>query len=414
MSTKIYDIFPPKEKIISKKSKKTKKRNKKLYFLLLILVIFGIFISYSFLFAFVEINIYPKFEIQNFETEVLVKKDQKELDFEKGIIPGFYLSEEGSLFEEFSSTGKIAKEGKAKGIIRVFNEYSTSPQVFRSGTRFMSASGKVFITPERIVIPGKTLEKGKWVAGFKDVEVVAIEAGEDYNIEPTTFSLPGLSGTALYTFFYGKSFEKMTGGFKKEVAQVTKEDLENAQKLLTEKLKENQIKKLKEKGEEVGGVFFDKSIKQEILKLEPLAKEGNELEKFGYKVEMRSTAFFCKKSFLEKFAKDFAHSITPKEKNILDESINLNWEIKEIDLEKGEVKLILNFSFKVFDNIEEKEIKDKILGKDKKGIEEILKSDKKIERVDIKISPFWINWNKKFIPRDERKIKVQVIVGYKL
>lgn len=410
MPEKIYDIFPPKaikkEKFPLKGERKVKKKSRRISYLIFLIFLFLIFFSSSFLFAFVKIDIYPKFKIENFETEVIVKEGVKEIDFEKGIIPGFYLSKESTLFEEFSSTGKTIKEGKAKGVIRVFNEYSTTPQAFRAGTRFMSANGKVFITPKRIVIPGKKLEKGKWIPGFKDIEVEAIEAGEDYNIEPTTFSIPGLSGTSLYTFFYGKSFQKMTGGYRKEISKVTKEDLEKAKEILLEKIKQNQLNSLLEKGKELGAIFLSKTLKQEVIASEPLAKEGDEIEKFGYKIKMRSEALFCKEKFLKEFAKKYAELITPKEKILSHKSLKLNFKIKSVDLEKGEARLALNFSFKIFDQIDLDQVKEELRGKKKKEVIGILKRKEKISKSEIKISPFWV----KTLPKNKERIKINLIV----
>jgi len=58
------------------------------------------------------------------------------------------------------------------------------------------------------------------------VDVVAAAPGEKYNIEPSTFSVPGLAGTPQYAFITAQSFEKFTGGSNEIVPQVTKEDLE--------------------------------------------------------------------------------------------------------------------------------------------------------------------------------------------
>lgn len=407
MVTKIYDILPPEEKRGIKKPKKNRKKKKKFYFSLIIAILFGFFLSYSYLFTFAKIYVYPHFEAENLETEVMLKEGQKEIDFEKGIIPASLFSEESTLFEEFSSTGKIIKEGKAKGVIRVFNEYSTSSIAFRAGTRFMSASGKIFISPKRIVIPGKKLKKGKWVAGFRDVEVEAIEAGKEYNIEPTTFSIPGLSGTALYPFFYGKSFERMKGGFKREIKVVTKEDIERAERILFEKIKEIQIKKLKEKGEEIRAILFEKTLDQEILSFEPLAKEGDEVEKFGGRMKMRSIIFFCKKKTLEDFAIRVAKFLTPKEKMLLEKSLKIDWKIKEINLEKREIKLNLEISFKTFKKIDLQEIKNKITRKNRKEIERIFGSCEEISKFEIKVTPFWM---KNFIPKDKNRIKIQLVL----
>jgi len=113
--------------------------------------------------------------------------------------------------EVVAAQGTTHVETKATGSIIVSNTYSTSPVKLVKNTRFESPDGLIFRVLADVVVPGK---KGA-VAGTVSVLVVADQAGEKYNIAPTsTFTVPGLKSTPpMYAGVRAKSITAMTGGF---------------------------------------------------------------------------------------------------------------------------------------------------------------------------------------------------------
>ena len=111
-------------------------------------------------------------------------------------IQGEVLEAEKEVSQNFTAHGKKLKSTKAHGTMRIYNNYSTAAQTLVATTRFISNEGKLFRTKERVVIPGGYYEGGKLAAGFIDIEVIADQPGEDYNIDPSTFSIPGFVGTS--------------------------------------------------------------------------------------------------------------------------------------------------------------------------------------------------------------------------
>jgi len=102
---------------------------------------------------------------------------------------------------------------KAKGIITVFNTYGTMPQKLVATTRFQTPDGKIFRTQSDISVPGGIMVRGVLKPGSLDVEVIASEAGEEYNIPPTEkWTIPGFNGTPRFEKFYGVSNSAMEGG----------------------------------------------------------------------------------------------------------------------------------------------------------------------------------------------------------
>ncbi|MCH8048945.1 hypothetical protein IIC44_02505, partial [Patescibacteria group bacterium] len=195
-------------------------------------------------FAKADVALWPEVRQVKLLEPIVAEVGREKLNKEERIIPAHTLTEEKKATRLFPASSSTIKENRASGTIRVFNAYTTTPQNLLVQTRFVSEEGKLFRTPAKITIPGKTQEQGKMVPGFVDIEVIAAEAGEDYNIEPGNFSLPGLSGSALFTVIYGESTEPMTGGSERTVSVVSENDIEKAKNSLIEELTDKIVEDL--------------------------------------------------------------------------------------------------------------------------------------------------------------------------
>lgn len=408
MPKEVIDIIPP-EKIeesnplpLKKKGFKKPERRIRLrkfwFFLVLILIIAGL--GYGFAFSRVEIEIWPKMDTFESGLKITVDSKVKEADWSAKIIPGYFLEEQNSFSQQFPASGKIVKDKKAEGVIRVYNNYSGLSQSLRANTRFMAASGEVFRTPTRIVVPGKKTEKGKEVPGYIDIKVIADQPGPEYNIEPTSFSIPGLVGTALYTKFYGRSSKPMTGGFKGETPQVTKEDLEKAEAAVVKRLKTEGEQVLERKAVDSDSILLKETFKQEVKATSSSAKTGAEVENFDFLAKVKSTALVFKKEDVSKLILDQA----PQGMKLYEKSLDVNWKLKELDLTQGKITLDLEFLGEIYFDLDQlvlrKELKEKSLLEAKKFLEK----KPEISKVEINSWPFWV----KKIPRDLNKIKLKL------
>jgi len=407
MSIEVIDIIPP-QKVKEKKpipfkastEEVRKKRGKKkiIFFLFLIILIIG-GISYGQIFSKVEIEIWPKMENIEFNTAIIINTKQDEVDLTAEIIPGYILEEQNFLIEQFSSSGKIIKENKAEGTIRIFNDYSALSMPLRENTRFMAASGKIFRTPVSIVIPGKKTEKGKEVAGFVDAKVIADESGPDYNIEPTTFSIPGLVGTASYTKIYGKSFETMKGGFKGEALKVTEEDLKKAELSTVQKLKEEGRKILERKAIDSSSVFLEEIFWQETQSTSSSVTVETETDKFDFSAGVKSAILLFKKEDLM----ELIFNQLSIGKRIYEKTLITDWNVKKTDLNQGEAVFDLTVKGEIYSDIGagfKKELEKKTLY----NAQMFLEQKPEISKVKINSWPFWL----KKIPKNPEKIEIKL------
>ncbi len=392
------------EKIKKEKEIKKRKPFPKTFLISFLVIIVGGLAIFSYFFSFgAKIIIWPKQDSLNPQIEVTVNKETKDINIFAKTIPGYLFQEEKSISQEFSATGKTVRETKAEGTIKVYNNYSTTSQVIIANTRFISADGKIFRSLERVVIPGGTYEKGKLQPASIDVKVRADKAGEEYNIGSSTFSIPGFAGTPKYTGFYGKSSESMKGGFKGEASQVTEQDINNAKNTLTQKLFEETRKNLKEKISPEF-VFSEDLIQDKVLET-GCPSVGAFQNTFVCQIKGNSGAILFKKADLENFGKETILFQKSPEKKLNEKSLNITYtSLEKKDLDLGKYTLNLNISAKVFNEINEQELKGNITGKTSAQVSEFLSTQSQIERTEIKLLPFWA----KSTPADKDKIRIEL------
>jgi len=418
MAKKIFDISPPKKlekktvkRFVPEKKPefkfsppKSRRLGKKLILIPLVLIIAGIVAYLSFSRA--EIEIWPETEIKSFEIKLTVDKSIENIDFLANLIPGVVFEELGTFPQEFPSSGKKSVEKKAEGVMRVFNEYHND-QILVAQTRFQPPSEKFrpslekgenpwFKTIERVVIPAKS---------HIDVKVVADAPGEKYNIEPSTFSIPGLVGTSQYTFVYGKSSEAMSQGSKKEVSEVTQKDLEEAEKILIEEATEETKDTLQGKTSD-GFVTLEEAFKTEILETFSLTQAGAELEKFFFQVKARTQAVFFKEEDLENFSRDFMAAEIPADKEFDQKTLKIEYFPETINLEEKKIILSLNLQAKIYSSIDETSLKQVLAGKSLTETQLFLQNQPAVIRSKVKLWPFWV----KQVPENLDKINVRITV----
>lgn len=424
MAKKVFDILPPKkleekeerikkEKVIEEEkpepelfeARKTRlprfpkiRLKRKLFFVSsIVLIVLILVILLSFKFSKIEIEIWPETQTLNFETRLTINTKTENSDFGNKILPGKIFEIEKTFSEEFLSSGKSLRQ--AEGIIRLYNAFTTNSETWLAGTRFVSSDGKLFKSKDRIAVPGAEIKNGKIVPSFVDVPVIAAEGGSDYNIGPSHFSIVAFKGTPRYYDFYGESSQPMTGGG--EVSQIKKEDLEKAEKVLTEKAG-GELRGILKSEIPADFVFLVDASDIKILEKFSSAKEGMELEKFNFQVQAKISNISFKKEEVEKFIEQFILSQIPQGELIFKESLEIEYLPEIIDFDLGKITTSLNFSVKIYPEIDLRSLKSALIGKSLTETEIFLKNHPKIIRTKIHLSPFWL----RSIPKNIEKIEI--------
>ncbi len=399
MARKIYDIFPPRtgKEPIPLKEKTANLSSRPLIFLTALLIS-AASVSIYFLILRVNIEIWPETVPVEYSGIVTIRSDQYHHDVESSTVPGkiFTLKLEES--RSFPATGKEKDDKRAEGILRVYNDYSESPQTLIAETRFVSADGKLFRSIESVTVPGRSGS----TPGSIDIKVRAAEAGEGYNIEKTSkFSIPGLQGTPMYMNIYAENPNPITGGSIGESMVITASDIELAKETLFNSVSESAKEQLRTANPEY--LFEDEMTKVNLVTEFVGPEEGEKFDSFDYSVEVEVKSFGFKESELKDFIKETLLFGFEDGMEIWDDSLSISYESDSQIIAEGVVAVEISASALAYPPIREDLIKSEIAKKKMDEVNRLLGDYQKIERFKIEPRPSWL---KKMPGSDKINIKI--------
>jgi len=351
-----------------------------------------------------EIEVAPKSEILSQNLNILVDKGVSKIDYALNKIPAQLIKLEKKYSQNFAATGQRQVNEKAKGIITVFNEFSSSAQSLVEKTRFSSEDGKVFRTTQAITVPGAKIVDGKIVASSIDVAVVADQPGSDYNIGAGRFSIPGFSGSPKYTAFYGRSDKGFSGGASGLMKVVSQEDFDKAK---TQFWDESKVMLDKEFRAQIpsGLKSLDFSFKEELASTESSAAIGQPADNFTLTLKGVATVLLFDES-------DILDIINKKigEKNGADKGLTVKMEKIDYqlsglpDFSRGQMNLAAKLDGKIVWPLNAEDIKKAVIGKGEQAMRDYFAQHPEITEVKVSFWPFWV----KSVPANLDKIEIIV------
>lgn len=414
MKKTVFDISPPGKNIkeemgIEKDFRGSTQKRGWLWFLIIflfVLVLAAVVYFTSPLYARLTLELYPKTETENFGTEVEINQSQLVINLEDKIIPGKFLTGEGEETLVFETQGKAHEEGKAEGMIRVYNSHQPPRAVtLRATTRFLSGGeGKIFRSPQEIYLAPAQIKDGKLIPSIKEVKVVAQEPGEDYNIKPSKFSVPGLAGTELYYTIWAESTEAMSGGFRREVTMVTEEDLKRAENSLKESLLKS-VKDSLSKELPVDYLLPTNSSLIDGFQFSCLEQQGEKAEQFSCEAKLKIKTLAFKISELKEIAlQELKGRISPQ-KTFDSQSLAMEFSPKNLLSETGKLVLEVEFRINLYDKISEDGLFSRIKKEEEARARDIIFSQyPEIKKLKFNFWPFWV----KRVPATKDKVEILI------
>lgn len=168
---------------------------------LIALVVIASSIGALMLFSGAKVELIPRVVTGQVSAELTATPDSGELPFKM-------VSAEKIATKSVPAESTVNANDAAEGTITVYNTGS-APQRFVKNTRFESPTGLIFRARDAVNVPAGSAG----APGTVTISVYAETGGEQYNIAPTDFTLPGLKGTPEAALVYGKSTSAFTGGF---------------------------------------------------------------------------------------------------------------------------------------------------------------------------------------------------------
>jgi len=389
---------------INKRTKKTFKNFPKKSLIglgVVSLVMFGTIIYISTGSA--KVNITPKKEPLDIKLKIFSSDRFSTTDTGLNRIPGQLFNIEESSSQTFSTTGEKDVAQKARGKIKVFNEYGTTPQVLIATTRFQTSDGLIFRTLKGITVPGTKVENGKIIPGSISVEVIADKPGQAYNIPTGKFSVPAFKergDTGRYEKIYGISEEAMKGGAIGKAKVVTETDFNTAKQTLSDQANKKVEESLKT---QTSGL---KVINSSVIKTkepESTAKIDEAADSFNMTVGSSIKTVGFKEDDLNNLIKFFI------DKNlnliVLPEKLTLSYENVTIDETSNFLSFTVTIKGGGYVKIDSDKIKSDLSGKNEKEIKNyFLGLTDSVGMAKVNLTPFWVNK----VPRDKEKIQLQI------
>lgn len=351
-----------------------------------------------------DIQIWPKVDILSFKQTITADKSADSIDETKFVIPAQYFEVSKTVTQDFPATGSSDDSGKASGTITVYNK-SNIPYL-KSGTRFVSDSGKLFLATTKVILPAPKKSGSKITPSTVQVKVEAAEGGDSFNIAPANFSVPGLKGTADYYNIYGVSTSAMAGGYAGKIKKVTDDDIQGAKDALVKKATDDSVSAVKSQISS-DYVLLDNAVSSTTVDASTQTKAGAALESFSYQATVKTGALAFKKSDIENFAKQYIASQQTDGKTLLDSSFKINYSASSVDVSGGKATLNLDFSSGVYEYVNKDSTALSLMGKSASQIDDAISNmmGDQVSKVKINLWPFWV----KRAPDSQKAVKIELM-----
>ncbi len=307
----------------------------------------------------------------------------------------------------YDVSGKSAAAGKkAHGSVVIYNEYSAAPQTLVATTRLESADGKIFRLVKSATVPGTTTVGGVTQSGAIEAEIIADQAGSDFNIDPTRFTIPGFAGGPKFDKFYAKSTVATTGGTSGGdsggASAVTQSDIDSA-KVKTEAALKDKIATDISSGLNSGEVALPAAEKITVTKSTADAKVGDMASSFNYTVQASAVALVFSESDVRKIVEKSLGS-QPQPQDASETISKIEYGAVSPNFDNSTLDLKVHAEMTIVPNIDSKQIKKELLGKNVSQIADILKKYPAIKNANVQLEPTFVS----YIPQYSQRVDIQI------
>ncbi|MFA7169780.1 MAG: hypothetical protein WC178_02910 [Candidatus Paceibacterota bacterium] len=379
------------------------------FFTLFILIcIFTASLSLFFILPKADVSVALKKEDVSGDFTFTANEDIYDIDVDAGQLPAIRTEISSEKTQTFTASSKKRVSEKASGEITILNECSTGAQVLVAGTRFLSKSdGKIFKIEETVTIPGFTKPEADTVPGQKVAKVVAAEAGETYNIEAGTFTIPAYQekGDWRYSCLYARSDVAMAGGSDKEVTYISQAEYDKAGEALSTLVREeNDIKVSEQKSEDL--LFLNNTNEEGEVTITSSSKVDEIADSFEMTANIKKSVLSITRGDLESLLKTKVAKLNNFE-NAKEMDGSLLYEMGDIIEKDKQISFNISATESFVFNLEQDQIKEGVAGKNKEELNEYFAKMSGVKSVSVNLWPFWVNR----VPENLDKINITLDIG---
>ncbi|OIP99737.1 hypothetical protein AUK40_00585 [Candidatus Wirthbacteria bacterium CG2_30_54_11] len=337
-----------------------------------------------------EILLVPK--TQEFSQDMTVRAAPRftEVNFFAKEMPLSYAeaTEQGSLSAKATQRTELGT--KATGIISIFNTCNTTGVTLSAGTEITSYEGKMFIVVNDVKIPGLTMVDEVLYQGVKNkIDLEAKEVGEEYNIEPSNFTIPntGCSTSKLW----GESYDTFSGGASHDAVVLGQNDVDTLRtRLLTDLTNKSRDSMTSQVPE--GSLIMPDATESRISAESISAQVGDEVSDFTLSLTIQTRGLALKESDLtDLVSKSLATSIPADFEPLTSQKWDISYTVQSYDLDAKTLDLNAKGKGLVAVRISSPQLKERILGKSKNTAEQVLELySQNLDGYEVRLTPFYV------------------------
>lgn len=303
-------------------------------------------------------------------------------------------------------TSSVATNGKkAHGSVVIYNEYDSNPQTLVATTRLESDNGKIYRIAKNVVVPGTNSVAGEIKPGAVSVDIVADQAGGDFNIDKETrFTIPGFKGGPKYDKFYAKGSSIVGGSLDGETSgggRISQTDIDNAKQKTEAALKDGIKDEIREKLAP-GEIHLSQAEKIIITKAASGTKIGDLATSFDYTVSASVTVLV--------FSEDYVRTIIQKTvedseiEDVKKEIVKIEYATADADFDNKKLGLKVHAEISETPIIKVEEIQEELLGKTDSQLAGVLRKYPSIKNASIEFSPSFVTR----VPQYSQRVMVEI------
>lgn len=325
-----------------------------------------------------------------------------EADEEKLILPAekikLVLTKEGSK----ETTGTKIEGEPASGEVIIYNR-TPNLKTFPQGTEIIGPDNLKFTLEEEVLVASESVGSDYVkVPGKAKVKIKAVAIGPEGNLAAgTEFNVDNYSKSD----FVAKNEEAFSGGTKREIQVVSRQDLEELEKNLLEELKNQAEKEIGQKVSSNQKIISD-SLSFEIKNKEFDKNVGEEADKVKLRLEVEFSVLSYSEEDLGRLLEQEISQLIPEGFEYKPEEKELEFKLKELK-DKDTAVFEANLKAFLFPKLDVGVIKNNLKGKTLTAGKNYLDSLKKVDSYQVKIFP---QFPKKLVtfPHVSKNITIEV------
>ncbi len=381
-----------------------KKKSKSLFYavaIFLFIIVGGLFASA--LMGGAEITVYPKNRQPNVNAVFEAKRSPQPEELAYEVMT---LEAEGE--SQVKASGEEEVQSQAVGSLFIYNAEQKETLRLVTNTRFESANGKIFKIKDSAIVPGYTMNGTTKVPGVTMAQVYADQVGEEYNVAPGKFTVPGFKGEPEYATIYAESTEGFTGGFNGKKFKIDDAELQTAKQALQTELRNALLMRI-DAEKPAGFVLFKDAVTFTYVSL-PSVAYGDNLATIKEKVLLR-IPIFKDDNFANFIAKQTIPGYEGEDVRIKDTSV-FTFAYTQATTSSSDISNYTAISFNlsgkphVIWKYDGDKLKTDLLNANKTALTSVLGGYKAIEKANAVIRPFW----KTKFPTNIKEITITEVV----